>query len=254
MMDAARCGNPADAEEAIQLGADLTASDDHGMTALHYAAARGSMGIVKLLIKFGAPLDAVDSTGMSPLHSAVIHDRTAVVSKLLAAACSVDLLDARGFTPLHHAASTGQLAMVRLLVEAGCASLQIKTRLQLTPLLCAIEKRRCNTIRYLADAQKPPFVLPAEPSDFHPSCPNSSSTLMRFLKTLPPRPSQSIQNVSTYFPCLVILFQFSLSTCCPSELSSDALIPVHSFSGLTILDFGACRMRRFGQRWARELR
>lgn len=194
MMDAARCGNPADAEEAIQLGADLTASDDHGMTALHYAAARGSMGIVKLLIKFGAPLDAVDSTGMSPLHSAVIHDRTAVVSKLLAAACSVDLLDARGFTPLHHAASTGQLAMVRLLVEAGCASLQIKTRLQLTPLLCAIEKRRCNTIRYLADAQKPPFVLPAEPSDFHPSCPNPSSTLMRFLKTLPPRPSQSIQN------------------------------------------------------------
>ena len=71
---------------------------------------------------------------------------------------------------------------------------QAKTRLQLTPLLCAVEKQQIDTARYLADACHPPFILPAEPSDFSPSCPAPSQTLQRFLKTLPPRPSQAIQN------------------------------------------------------------
>jgi ankyrin repeat protein len=46
-----------------------------GMTALHYAAARGSTPIVQILAKFDAPLDAEDSAGMTALHAAVIHDR-----------------------------------------------------------------------------------------------------------------------------------------------------------------------------------
>lgn len=45
------------------------------MTALHYAAARGSIPIVKVLVKFQAPLDAPDGAGMTALHAAVIHDR-----------------------------------------------------------------------------------------------------------------------------------------------------------------------------------
>ena len=39
-LDAARCGQAYEVEEAIHLGADVCASDPHGMTALHYAAAR----------------------------------------------------------------------------------------------------------------------------------------------------------------------------------------------------------------------
>ncbi len=39
-LDAARCGQAYEVEEAIHLGADVSASDPHGMTALHYAAAR----------------------------------------------------------------------------------------------------------------------------------------------------------------------------------------------------------------------
>ncbi len=247
-MDAARCGQAAEAEEAIHLGADLGARDPHGMTALHHAASRGSLSIVQLLIKYGAPLDTVDDTGMAPLHSAVIHDRTGVVSKLLAAGCAVDIIDARGFTPLHHAASSGQLAMVRLLVEAGCASLQIKTRLQLTPLLCAVEKRRCNTIRYLADVQSPPFVLPAEPNDFLPSCPNPSVTLARFLKTLPPRPSQAIQNVAALHVPLLQDFVVcsSYASVLASSLTTASLI---HYSSLTAPFFVRDRMPRCARPW-----
>lgn len=193
VIEAARCGTAAEVEEAIHLGADIAGADAQGMTPLHFAASRGNLTTVEVLLKYGTPLDKQDDAGMSPLHSAVIHDREKVATRLISAGCAVDIADLRGYTPLHLAASTGQLALVRLLVEVGGCSLLAKTRLQLTPLLCAVEKKKCDTMRYLADAQQPVFVLPAEPSDFEPSCPSPSSTLSRFLKTLPPRPAQAIQ-------------------------------------------------------------
>jgi hypothetical protein len=58
-------------DEDLNLGAIFL----QGMTSLHYAAARGSLAIVKVLVKYKAPLDAQDGAGMAPLHAAVIHDR-----------------------------------------------------------------------------------------------------------------------------------------------------------------------------------
>ena len=92
----------------------------------------------------------------------------------------------RGCTPLHMAAAAGQLFMARLLVESGGARLDSKTRLGLTPLFSAIEKRRAATARFIADAADPPLVLPGEPADFLPTCPPPSPTLAAFLRTLPP--------------------------------------------------------------------
>ncbi|EKX43945.1 hypothetical protein GUITHDRAFT_72523, partial [Guillardia theta CCMP2712] len=149
VIEAARSGTAAEVEEAIHLGADISGSDEHGMTALHHASARGNLPIVSLLVKYGADLDVQDATGMVPLHSAVVHDRVQVAARLMLAGCSVDETDLRGYTPLHIAASNGHTTLVRLLVELGGASLQTKTKLMLTPLLCSVEKKRLTTIRYL---------------------------------------------------------------------------------------------------------
>jgi hypothetical protein len=70
---------------------------------------------------------------------------------------------------------------------------QAKTRLGLTPLMSAVEKHKVETIRFLADSHSPPFVLPGEPNDFLAECPPPSSTLAKFLKSVPPRPGQAIQ-------------------------------------------------------------
>ena len=78
VMDAARCGQAAEVEEAIHLGADVAARDMQGMTSLHHAASRGSLSIVEVLLRYKAPLDCLDDAGMAPLHSAVIHDRANV--------------------------------------------------------------------------------------------------------------------------------------------------------------------------------
>ncbi len=79
LLEASRCGQAADVEEAIHFGADVTASDLHGMTCLHHAAAKGNLTIVNILIRYKAPLNTADDTGMTPLHCAVLHDRAGVV-------------------------------------------------------------------------------------------------------------------------------------------------------------------------------
>eukprot|EP00960_Hanusia_phi_P026548 746313-Hanusia_phi.AAC.3 len=193
VIEAARSGTSAEVEEAIHLGADISGADEHGMTALHHASARGNLPIVSILIKYGAELDVQDATGMVALHAAVMHDRVQVAVRLMLAGCKVDETDLRGYTPLHIAASNGNTTLVHLLVELGRANLMTKTKLMLTPLLCSVERRRLATIRYLADRQSPAFMLPAERSDFAPGSGKLSHRLSRFLKTLPPRPAQAIE-------------------------------------------------------------
>jgi ankyrin repeat protein len=66
--------NPGTNEEAfeaakllVDLGADVTAIDDNGETALHGAALRGANDIVRLLVEKGASLTAKDWMGWTPL-------------------------------------------------------------------------------------------------------------------------------------------------------------------------------------------
>ncbi len=101
------CGNPEAAKEdikaLIEKGANPTAQESDGSTALHIAASiYANEEIVKLLIDKGADPNCKDNINQTPLHVAAAYgDRCLSVAKVLVEAGSdVNARDNKGRTPL----------------------------------------------------------------------------------------------------------------------------------------------------------
>ena len=67
----------------LDRGADLEARDDLGCTPLCRAAAKGYVGVVKLLLDRGADLEAKDRLGWTPLIHAAENGQAVIVKLLL---------------------------------------------------------------------------------------------------------------------------------------------------------------------------
>eukprot|EP00922_Rhytidocystis_sp_ex-Travisia-forbesii_P002352 GHVS01003440.1.p1 GENE.GHVS01003440.1~~GHVS01003440.1.p1 ORF type:complete len:648 (+),score=98.35 GHVS01003440.1:21-1964(+) len=91
-------------------------------TALHYAAARGKLLLVRQLIRSGSAVNPLNSEGSSPLQLAALCGHTAVTSELLSAGADPNQSNNRGETPLLLAAHHLQPATFRLLLDAGAAA------------------------------------------------------------------------------------------------------------------------------------
>src|SRR4029077_15403654 len=90
---------------AVDLGADVNATNDLGMTALHGAAFHGSLRIIQFLVEKGANLDAKDKAGQTPLHKALNIKPKDAISRTLVPIkywkSTVDLLLKLGATPVN---------------------------------------------------------------------------------------------------------------------------------------------------------
>jgi len=62
------------AKYLLKKGADVTLSDDMGISALHGAVISGDLNIVELLVKNNAPVNQKDRFGNIPLFKAKIND------------------------------------------------------------------------------------------------------------------------------------------------------------------------------------
>ena len=127
-----------------------------GDTALHLAAERGHIDMVRLLLTHGAEVDIFNDIQATPLMCAVENGQLEVVRELLSNGADARLQDNRGFTPLHVAAKRGYIGIVLLLLEQG-AEVDIRSDFQSTPLMGAVEKAQVEVVRELlsngADAQ-----------------------------------------------------------------------------------------------------
>ncbi|KAH7290192.1 hypothetical protein KP509_30G035700 [Ceratopteris richardii] len=97
-----------------------------GFTLLHWAAQRGHVSSVSLLLEAGASVDSVDDAGDTPLHHAARSRRTAVVELLLRATRLFNARNKDGDTPLHLAAESGAAKVVKMIsiVAASCVNEQ----------------------------------------------------------------------------------------------------------------------------------
>ncbi|CAE6486675.1 unnamed protein product [Rhizoctonia solani] len=140
-----------------------------GLTALHAAASRGKLAVVRWLIEeCGAMPDLEDKEGETPLHKAALNGHLSVVTYLLGSEAKADVhaQDADGWTALHNACSKGYLDIVRYLCESAGAADQlesadqrtirgvdIKSKGGWTPLMNAASKGHLPVVLYLLTKQ-----------------------------------------------------------------------------------------------------
>ena len=125
LLDAARVGDLARVEQALQNGANVEATNYGGCTPLHWACWGGHLDVVQyLLTSHAANLEATDNDGKTPLHFACEEGHLDVVQELAARGADLFVTDDYGKTPLHWAASEGYLAVVQYLLTSHGANLE----------------------------------------------------------------------------------------------------------------------------------
>jgi ankyrin repeat protein len=123
--------------------------DARRRTPLHWAALRGDLEAVELLLGAGADVDVVDEFNCTPLLYAVSSAVPRIVELLILRRANVNFTNNRGDTPLHYAARhKDDLESVKILVQAG-ARVDQKNFLGNTPFAGAAITNRVASGKYL---------------------------------------------------------------------------------------------------------
>ena len=150
--DAAMRGDVVLVESLLAQGADVSAAQGDGMTALHWAAQLGDVEIAELLLSAGADVEAGTRIGAyTPLHIASKGAHMAVVEMLLKAGADVRARTTNsGSTPLHLAAAAfdGEPVVAALLDSGADANVREAYAGQ-TPLMFAAAGNREASVREL---------------------------------------------------------------------------------------------------------
>jgi ankyrin repeat protein len=149
--DAAMRGDREGVRTLLKQGADVSAAQGDGMTALHWAAQRGDADLAAMLIYAGANVGAVTRIGQyTPLHLAAGSPTGAVVEALLKAGANVNAKTTNtGATPLHMAASSGSAAAIQALLDNGADVNAKESEWGQTPLIFAASQNRIEAIKVL---------------------------------------------------------------------------------------------------------
>lgn len=104
----------------IRKGVDLNLKDNNRRTALHLAAEAGRPKVVQVLCDArGIKLDASDSEGRTALHLATLKKKAPVVKALAEKGEKVDRKDSKKRTAFLDAAEAGNVELVKVLQEHG---------------------------------------------------------------------------------------------------------------------------------------
>lgn len=151
LMFAASEGHRDVAQWLIDQGADVNVADSYGTTALIVAATAGHHEVVKLLLEHGANIQVRDDSGGAPLVNSVYFGHTETVRLLLDALSKSDAshLEKRDSEELLMLASgLGHVEIVRLMVKSGI-DVNGRGLKQRTPLMAAAAFDRVEVAKAL---------------------------------------------------------------------------------------------------------
>ncbi|XP_059470956.1 ankyrin-3-like isoform X1 [Neocloeon triangulifer] len=134
----------------VDNGADLSAEDNKGNDALHWACLQGKLEIAKYLLLelncFGT--EKKGELGRTALHHAVQHAHVAVAEFLLSNGADINARDNDNCTPLIFAAIVSSTEMCRFLVDKG-ADLSAVTKYGDDALHMACFRGNLDNVKYL---------------------------------------------------------------------------------------------------------
>ena len=124
----------------LAAGADVNATDRHGLTALGLAQLKGDVGsagpITKFLLDAGANVKTANDSGQTPLMFAAGNGEFESVKMFLSAGADVKAVDKEDWTPLIYAAANSRMESAKMLLAAGADIHAVDEKGQ-TPLIKA---------------------------------------------------------------------------------------------------------------------
>ena len=136
--DAAQRGDADAVRQLLRQGADVNAAQGDGMTALHWVAEAGDVGLAEALLYAGASIEAKTRNGnYSPLHLASRAAQAEMVVALLDAGADGGAVTSWGSTALHFAAGAASTGAVVALLDHGVVTDARETSYGQTPLMWA---------------------------------------------------------------------------------------------------------------------
>ncbi len=148
LADAAQRGEWDVVRALVAQGADVTAPQGDGATALHWAAYRAEREVADLLILAGADVNAANDLGVTPLWAACENGSAALVQRLLDAGADPNAALLSGETPLMTAARVGAADAAGGLLAAGADVGAAGARSQ-TALMWAVAQRHPAVVEAL---------------------------------------------------------------------------------------------------------
>jgi ankyrin repeat protein len=159
LSEAAMQGNSDEIRSMLKQKVDVDAAQGDGTTALHWAAFRDDLEMVKLLLAAGANVKAATREGgITPLFMACTNGNAAIIGAMLHAGADANAVNANGTTALMTAAASGSVDAVKVLLDGG-AGVKAKEHVHgQTALMFAAALNRHEVVKLLMSHGAEPNV------------------------------------------------------------------------------------------------
>ncbi|KAI5751394.1 hypothetical protein M8J77_007101 [Diaphorina citri] len=127
---AVEAGNQSMCRELLstQTAEQLKATTINGDTALHLAARKRDLDMVRILVDYGTSVDIQNGEGQTALHIASAEGDEALVKYFYGAKANASITDHQDRTPMHLAAENGHASIIELLADKFRASIFERTK------------------------------------------------------------------------------------------------------------------------------